>query len=332
MSTEIWTPTHRVPATGSACWAAPDGAQPPLAARLDAGLEVRLVERRGDWAHVECSNGWTAWVDARLLEQLTPPAPPPPPEPVAPPPSAGGFRASHVVPAAGLAAYAEHDASQPAVATLDPALPVQVVDRWGDWAQIACSNGWTAWVDGRHLVDGAAGAASMAATPAPGTIARRRNPVAAALVLLCTAPRSVAAGPAAVGAPAALGAALVTIGSFLPLLSTDGLPSITAWDTPAGFLVSDNPAPSDFKLGVVLIAAAALVLLPLLIRRALPPLLLLVFAAPATNLGVHLMLIKARTDGYPNLGPGTLLTGAGGLLIAVQAGWWMWRERGRAFQ
>ncbi len=336
VSTEVWAPTHRTPAAGAACWPAPDPAVPSLAARLDPGLEVRLVERRADWAQVECSNGWTAWVDARPLEQLAPSAPPPPPpEPVAtaPAPSAAaGFRASHVVPPAGLAAFAEHDAAQPAVATLDPDLPVQVLDRWGDWAQIACSNGWTAWVDGRRLVDGSAAPAATAAAVVPTMIAHRRNPVAAGLLLLCTAPRSVARAPAAVGMAAALGAVLVAVGSALPLLSADGLPSVTSWDTPAAFLVSDNPVPSDLKLGVVLVIAAALVLVPLLSRRALPPLLLLVFAAPATNTAVHLMLIKARTEGYPNLGPGTLMIGAGGLLIAVQAGWWMWRERRRAFQ
>jgi hypothetical protein len=34
---------------------------------LDALLPVQLLERRGDWGHVLCSNGWSAWVDGRLL-------------------------------------------------------------------------------------------------------------------------------------------------------------------------------------------------------------------------------------------------------------------------
>ncbi|WP_225805201.1 hypothetical protein [Streptomyces sp. NK15101] len=58
-------PTHVVPRSGLSTWEAPDPALPT--APLDAFLPVRLVERAGDWGRVLCSNGWTAWVDARLL-------------------------------------------------------------------------------------------------------------------------------------------------------------------------------------------------------------------------------------------------------------------------
>ncbi|GGW12898.1 hypothetical protein GCM10018980_06450 [Streptomyces capoamus] len=34
---------------------------------LDPLLPVQLVERRGDWGHIRCANGWAAWVDGRLL-------------------------------------------------------------------------------------------------------------------------------------------------------------------------------------------------------------------------------------------------------------------------
>jgi len=34
---------------------------------LPAHLPVMVAERWGDWARVTCSNGWEAWVDARLL-------------------------------------------------------------------------------------------------------------------------------------------------------------------------------------------------------------------------------------------------------------------------
>ncbi|WP_235023651.1 hypothetical protein [Streptomyces sp. WAC05374] len=64
---------------------------------------------------------------------------------------AGGFRPSHVVPAEGLPAWEEPDPSRPTV-PLDPFLPVQLLDRVGDWGQVLCSNGWSAWVDGRLLV------------------------------------------------------------------------------------------------------------------------------------------------------------------------------------
>ncbi|WP_369182122.1 hypothetical protein [Streptomyces sp. Y1] len=66
-------PSHVAPPGGMASWAAPDPAVPT--ARLDALLPVQLLARQGDWAQVLCSNGWTAWVDGRLL--LTLPQPPP---------------------------------------------------------------------------------------------------------------------------------------------------------------------------------------------------------------------------------------------------------------
>ncbi|MFE0650480.1 hypothetical protein ACFVZH_18025 [Streptomyces sp. NPDC059534] len=58
-------PTHVVPRDGLAAWEAPDPGLPT--SPLDAFLPVRLEERTGDWGRVLCSNGWTAWVDARLL-------------------------------------------------------------------------------------------------------------------------------------------------------------------------------------------------------------------------------------------------------------------------
>ncbi|MET9675572.1 hypothetical protein ABZY68_21105 [Streptomyces sp. NPDC006482] len=58
-------PTHVVPRDGLSAWEAPDPGLPT--ASLDAFLPVRLTERAGDWGRVMCSNGWSAWVDARLL-------------------------------------------------------------------------------------------------------------------------------------------------------------------------------------------------------------------------------------------------------------------------
>ncbi|MFH9954247.1 hypothetical protein ACH4OX_08520 [Streptomyces roseolus] len=58
-------PTHVVPRGGLPTWQAPDPAYPTVP--LDAFLPVRLMERTGDWGRVLCSNGWSAWVDARLL-------------------------------------------------------------------------------------------------------------------------------------------------------------------------------------------------------------------------------------------------------------------------
>ncbi|MEU9292198.1 hypothetical protein [Streptomyces sp. NPDC048266] len=58
-------PTHVVPRAGLDAWEAPDPALPTVP--LDAFLPVRVEERAGDWGRIQCSNGWTAWVDARLL-------------------------------------------------------------------------------------------------------------------------------------------------------------------------------------------------------------------------------------------------------------------------
>ncbi|MFB8076771.1 hypothetical protein [Streptomyces sp. NPDC056013] len=58
-------PTHVVPRDGLDAWEGPDPGLPT--APLDAFLPVRLEERAGDWGRILCSNGWTAWVDARLL-------------------------------------------------------------------------------------------------------------------------------------------------------------------------------------------------------------------------------------------------------------------------
>jgi hypothetical protein len=65
MTTPGFRPTHVVPQHGMPSWEAPDPARPTMP--LDPLLPVQLSERRGDWAHVLCANGWSAWVDGRLL-------------------------------------------------------------------------------------------------------------------------------------------------------------------------------------------------------------------------------------------------------------------------
>ncbi len=73
--TPEFRPTHVVPPDGLPAWESPDVARPTDP--LDALLPVELRDRRGDWAYVACSNGWSAWVDGRLLLSVprTPPAP-----------------------------------------------------------------------------------------------------------------------------------------------------------------------------------------------------------------------------------------------------------------
>ncbi|MFG2826246.1 hypothetical protein ACGFWI_02000 [Streptomyces sp. NPDC048434] len=61
------------------------------------------------------------------------------------------FLPSHVVPPEGMATWSAPDTTRP-TSPLDPLLPVQIIDRRGDWALALCSNGWSAWVDGRLLL------------------------------------------------------------------------------------------------------------------------------------------------------------------------------------
>jgi hypothetical protein len=82
------------------------------------------------------------------------------------------FRPTHVAPIDGLATWMRPDFSEPGV-RLDPLLPLLAADVRGDWTRVVCSNGWTAWVDGRLLVSlphsppGATQALARSADPRP---------------------------------------------------------------------------------------------------------------------------------------------------------------------
>ncbi|MFD3579947.1 hypothetical protein [Streptomyces sp. NPDC058644] len=65
MTTADFRPTHVVPQDGLPAWEAPDADLPTTP--LDALLPVRLIDRLGDWGRIVCANGWSAWVDGRLL-------------------------------------------------------------------------------------------------------------------------------------------------------------------------------------------------------------------------------------------------------------------------
>src|SRR6266513_2072423 len=87
-----WSPDAVVPASGLPAWSEPDGSAPP-ATQLQGGVEVRVAERRGDWAKVECWNGWTCWLNGSLLLRRWSP--------------------THVTPPGGLDAWPAPDPTRP---------------------------------------------------------------------------------------------------------------------------------------------------------------------------------------------------------------------------
>jgi hypothetical protein len=68
MNPSPFQPTHVVPPDGLATWSAPDPSRPSVA--LDPLLPLQALEHRGDWTLVRCANGWSTWVDGRLLVTL----------------------------------------------------------------------------------------------------------------------------------------------------------------------------------------------------------------------------------------------------------------------
>lgn len=62
---------------------------------------------------------------------------------------------THTVPTGGdgQAAWTEPDRTKDKAATLDPGLPVRVVDRRDGLAQVVCSNGWVGWTEAEPLKD-----------------------------------------------------------------------------------------------------------------------------------------------------------------------------------
>ena len=60
-------PTHRVPPTGMPAWSTPNGAVAPIA-MLPPNLDLAPVESMpSGWTRVIASNGWSGWVDGRIL-------------------------------------------------------------------------------------------------------------------------------------------------------------------------------------------------------------------------------------------------------------------------
>lgn len=61
-----WAPTHEMKRRADA-WAQPDP-NAAVAGTLEKRVPVQILECRGDWAHIKCSNGWSAWIAASGLK------------------------------------------------------------------------------------------------------------------------------------------------------------------------------------------------------------------------------------------------------------------------
>ena len=65
-SVPVWAPSHVVPAGGLPGGGAPAPARQPVAL-LSERVELVVLSRAGAWAQVRGVNGWTGWVDGRLI-------------------------------------------------------------------------------------------------------------------------------------------------------------------------------------------------------------------------------------------------------------------------
>lgn len=74
MDDDDFAPTHVVPQSGLTARSAPSF-DAPQAGSLDPWLPVRVTERDGPWARIECQNTWSAWVEAEpLIRRIAAPA------------------------------------------------------------------------------------------------------------------------------------------------------------------------------------------------------------------------------------------------------------------
>ncbi len=155
------------------------------------------------------------------------------------------YQATHRVPSQGLRAWSAPDPNLAPVETLSGGLDVQVLQRFGGWAQVQCSNGWLCWVDGNALQPIGMAPPAAAGYPAAATSAGR----ASSLV----APFSILAG------------ALVGLSTFLPWFSIEGF-DLNAFKIPASFLWSiDSAATEDASVnsigGLMLLVGVVIVVM-----------------------------------------------------------------------
>lgn len=218
------------------------------------------------------------------------------------------FVPTHTVPATGLRAWSEPDGTGPPAARLDPHLDVQVVERKGDWAHIACFNGWQAWVDGRRLVPW---------RQAP-TQVQPQAPTQASPWAQASAPAPARASVKEIrglSIASLVGGIAIAGGSFLDWWSLGPI-GVNAWDIPLEYLLAGKPG-EGLDTGPILLALAAVLAVTLVIGRRLPSIVLLLVAAGAMGLAGAALIRGLRNDPSTNPDIGLFATLAGGALVAA---------------
>jgi hypothetical protein len=207
-------------------------------------------------------------------------------------------------PAGGLQAWDTPDPAEQPVAVIAAGLEVEIIEQRDDgWTKVLCTNGWSAWVDGRRLDTGAATAAPT------GPIAT--GPVQIAGVRITTS---------------LIGGALIVVGSVLPWFSQAGVVSESAFGLPIKVLFDPNiQGTAGFKIGYVSIVLGALTVAAGLGRL---PAHVSKFAGGAAAVIATLFLGQLqRAIGQAQvatvfgvLGMGVYLTMVGGVLAAMSRG------------
>jgi hypothetical protein len=137
--------------------------------------------------------------------------------------------------AGGLPAWATPDPTAQPVAHIQHRVEFRVLGYLGEWAQIECSNGWRAWVDGR-----APGPYAPAVRPRSAI-----NPVITRIGRYAITPMDL------------VPAVVVVVSALLPWLRQGGASS-NGFKVPVTFLVDTTPSQSPIKAGIVLAVLAVI--------------------------------------------------------------------------
>jgi hypothetical protein len=150
------------------------------------------------------------------------------------------FEPTHRVPAPGIDSWPRPDPQAAPGPRIEEGHEVQVVDRLGDWAKVAFSNEWTAWVDGRLLV-----ARAMATAPPSSASPAGSGSGFDLQALMADRPSAIAIG----------GALLLLVSSFLTWLRSSL--SASSFDVPLAFLFDyQTSSDSGAKVGWLLLVLA----------------------------------------------------------------------------